>query len=188
MCYSTIKKNLIKILLSLNLLIGSLLISFGASQVALADNSQQANEFLIAYEALSKGRYYDSNHLKGYILHPYLEYERLKNNLKKSNDRSLIDFINRNRNNWLGSDINTELLQRLAKNNQWGNVLKFYQKGNGGIKAKCLGLEAQLRTRPSQVLLNEALTLWKSPNSRPKVCDPLFANSHFSCMFLSLWS
>ena len=169
MCYSTISKNLTKALLSL-----AFLFSSGVNQIAFADNSQQANEFLNAYEALSKGQFYDSNHLKGYILHPYLEYERLKNNLKRSNDRSLIDFINRNRNNWLGSDINTELLQRIAKQKQWSNVLKFYQKGQGGIKAKCIGLEAQLRTRPSQALLNAALTLWKSANSRPKVCDPLF--------------
>ena len=124
---------------------------------------------------MSKGRFYESNHLKGYILHPYLEYERLKIHLKKTSNGALIDFINRNRNNWLGSDINTELLQRLANQKQWGNVLKFHQKGQGGIKAKCVGIEAQLRSRPSQALLNEAVSLWKSPNSRPKVCDPLFS-------------
>ena len=169
MCYSIIKRNLIKALFSF-----ALCLSFGVNQIAFADNAQKANEFLNAYEALSKGRLYESNHLKGYILHPYLEYERLKNNLKRSSNKTLIDFINQNRNNWLGSDINTELLQRLAKQKQWANVLKFYQKGQGGNKAKCVGLEAQLRTRPSQALLNEALAVWKSGNRRPKVCNPLF--------------
>jgi len=170
MCYSIIKINLNKALFSL-----VLCLSVGINQIAFADKAQQANEFLNAYEALSKGRLYESNHLKGYILHPYLEYERLKHNLKRSSSKTLIDFINQNRNNWLGSDINTELLQRLAKQKQWGNVLKFYQKGQGGIKAKCLGIEAQLHTQPSQALNNEALILWKSGNSRPKVCDPLFS-------------
>ena len=156
MCYSIIKRNLIKALFSF-----ALCLCFGVNQIAFADNAQKANEFLNAYEALSKGRLYESNHLKGYILHPYLEYERLKNNLKRSSNKTLIDFINQNRNNWLGSDINTELLQRLAKQKQWANVLKYYQKGQGGNKAKCVGLEAQLRTRPSQALLNEALAVWK---------------------------
>ena len=170
MCISIFKRTFIKTLLILIAVCSS----FGISQIAYANKTQQANEFLNAYEALSKGRLYDSNHLRGYILHPYLEYERLKQNLKKTNNNALIDFVNRNRNNWLGSDINTELLQRLAKQRQWGNILKFYQKGQGGNKAKCIGIEAQLRTRPSQALLNEAVTLWKSGNQRPNVCNPLF--------------
>ena len=153
----------------------AIFVSLLFGQNAIANQDAQANEFLTAYTALSKGKFYESDHLKGYILHPYLEYERIKNNLKKTSDRTLIGFINQNRNNWLGSDINTELLQRLAKQKQWGNVLKYYQKGKGGNKAKCIGLEAQLRTRPSQTLLNEALNVWKSGNRRPKVCNPLFA-------------
>jgi len=160
----------------LTIVLGSALFwGLSITQFAFADNSQQANQFLTAYKALSKGNLYDSNHLKTYILHPYLEYERLKNNLRKSSNGALIGFINQNRNNWMGSDINTELLQRLAKQKQWGNILKYYQKGNGGNKAKCIGLEAQLRTRPSQVLLNDALAVWKSANRRPKVCNPLFS-------------
>jgi len=110
------------------LLIFSLIMSIWASQNVLANQDAQANEFLNAYSALSKGKFYESDHLKGYLLHPYLEYERIKNNLSKTSDRALIDFVNTNRNNWLGSDINTELLQRFAKQKQWGNVLKYYQK------------------------------------------------------------
>ena len=147
----------------------------GLSNTVVANQDAQANEFLNAYSALSKGKFYESDHLKDYILHPYLEYERIKNNLKKTSDRTLINFVNKNRNNWLGSEINTELMQRLAKQKQWGNVLKYYQKGKGGNKAKCLGIEAQLRTRPSQALLDEGLKVWKSGSRRPKVCNSLFS-------------
>ena len=149
--------------------------SFFFSQNVMADQNTQSKEFLNAYATLSKGKFYESDHLKGYLLHPYLEYERIKNHLNKTSDRTLIDFVNKNRNNWLGSDINTELLERFAKQNQWGNVLKYYQKGKGGNKAKCIGLEAKLRSRPSQALLNEALKVWKSGNRRPKACNPLFS-------------
>jgi len=162
-------------IISISILSFLLLLSICLQQRALADQNAQANEFIKAYDALSKGKFYESDHLKGYILHPYLEYERIKNNLNKTADKTLISFVNQNRDNWLGSDINTELLQRFAKQNKWGNVLKYYQKGKGGNKAKCIGIEAQLRTRPSQALLNESLKLWKSGNRRPKVCNPLFS-------------
>ena len=151
------------------------LVYISSNQTALANQDAQANEFLNAYAALSKGKFYESDHLKGYILHPYLEYERIKNNLKKTSNNALIEFINKNRNNWLGSDINTELLERLAKQKQWANILKYYQKGKGGNKAKCIGLEAQFRTRPSQAILNDALNVWKSGSRRPKVCNSLFS-------------
>jgi len=149
------------------------LLSLGVSQTSLSNNTQ--NEFLTAYASLSTGQWYDSNHLQGYILHPYLEYERIKNNLKKTQDNVLIDFINRNPDSWLGADINTELLQRLALKKQWGNVLRFHKQDQGGIKAKCLRIEAQLQLKTSPELLNEGMSVWKSASSRPNACDPLFA-------------
>ena len=142
-------------------------------QKLLAKSSDRI-EFIQAYEVLHKGRLYESDHLKNYILHPYLEYERLKNNIKTSSTGAIIDFVNQNRNTWLAEDINTELLIRLSEQKQWGQILKFYKKGQGGTKAKCIGLEASIRTKPSQALLNDALTLWKSGRSRPNVCNSLF--------------
>jgi len=140
----------------------------------LMANSNDRVEFSQAYEVLHKGRLYESDHLKNYILHPYLEYERLKNNIKTSSTGAMIDFVNRNRDTWLAEDINTEILIRLSEQRQWGEILKFYKKGQGGTKAKCIGLEASIRTKPSRALLNEALTLWKSGRSRPNVCNSLF--------------
>ncbi|MGK0273442.1 MAG: hypothetical protein ACI88H_004123, partial [Cocleimonas sp.] len=64
MCYSIIRKNLIKAIITL-----ALLTCFGVNHNIYAYNTRQANEFLNAYEALSKGRLYESDHLKGYILH-----------------------------------------------------------------------------------------------------------------------
>ncbi len=151
-----------------------LLLSLSFSQDGLATNKQQANDFLKAYEMLHKGGLFDSSHLRNYLLHPYLDYERLKQNLKISSTKSLITFVNDNQTSWMAEDLNTDLLIRLAKRRKWGQILKFYKNGQGGNKAKCIGLEAALRTRPSQTLLNEALQLWKSGNRRPKVCNPLF--------------
>ncbi len=140
----------------------------------LRANSGPQIEFLQAYKTLHKGRLYESDHLKGYLLHPYLEYERLKNNIKTSSTGSLVEFINHNQETWLGEDIRTELLIRLSEQKKWGQILKYYVKGQGGNKAKCIGLEALLRTKPSQTLFKEALQLWKSGSSRPNVCNSLF--------------
>ncbi len=138
-------------------------------------NQKQVDEFLLAYEKLHKGQLYDSSHLRNYILHPYLDYERLKQNIKTSSNQSLLNFIHQNPPSWLSDDINTELLIKLSKQQQWGQILKFYKKGQGGIKARCINAEASMHIRPSAAVQNEALKIWLSANSRPKVCDPLFA-------------
>ncbi len=137
--------------------------------------SNQANEFIDAYNALSKGKLYASEHLKHYLLHPYLEHQRIKKHLKTTSTKTLQAFINQNRNSWLGDDINNELLVRLAKQKKWFNVLQHFNGERADTKAKCVGLEANLRTRPSQKTQNDALKLWLSHNRRPKQCNSLFA-------------
>ncbi len=156
--------------------LSGLLFSLLLSQNIFAyTNQQQVNEFLVAYNKLHKGQMYDSSHLRNYILHPYLDYERLKQNIKKTSNQALLNFIHQNSPSLLADDINTELLIKLSKQQQWGQVLKFYKKGQGGIKARCVNTEAAMHIRPSAAVQNEALKIWLSANSRPKVCDPLFS-------------
>ena len=143
-----------------------------------AFNQNQQNEFLQAYEVLHKGGFYDSSHLSGYILKPYLDYERIKQNLKRSSDQTLIDFIQQNPRSLLAENINSDLLVRYAKQGKWRSVLKFYREGQGGIKAKCSGLEAKIRTTNGNNLktaLNQSMQLWLSGNSRPNNCNSLFS-------------
>ena len=119
----------------------------------------------------------DSTHLKGYIFkNPYLDYERLKQHLKTSSDQALIRFIKQNQQSWLAEDLTTDLLGRFAKQGQWRSVLAFYKEGQGGIKAKCYGLEAKIRTsHNAKKALNDAMKLWLSANRRPNNCNPLFS-------------
>lgn len=163
-------KRMVRKLITSLLMFG--LLAFGANTAVAKD---QANEFLNAYKALSKGKLYASDHLKGYILHPYLEHQRVKKNLKTSSTVTLKRFIKKNKNSWLADDINNELIARLGKQKQWSNVLKHFKKDSANIKAKCVGFEANLRIRPSQEIQNEALKLWLSANRRPKECNSLFA-------------
>ena len=136
------------------------------------------DDFLQAYDVLHKGGFYDSSHLRGYILQPYLDYERIKKRVKKTSDQALIAFIKKNQPSWLADDINTELLGRFAKQRKWKSILAFYNPNHSKNKAKCYGLDAIIRTSSGQkkaVALKQAGELWLSANRRPKACNSLFS-------------
>ncbi len=155
----------------------SVLLVFGFFQTSLINAQSQQNDFLQAYEVLHKGGIYDSSHLRGYLLQPYLDYERIKQNFKKTSEHTIVNFIKKNQNTWLAEDLNTDLLERYAKYKKWTSIRTFYKKGQGGNKAKCHGLDAIIRTSSGQakkVALNEAFTVWLSSNDRPRNCNSLF--------------
>jgi soluble lytic murein transglycosylase len=158
-------------------LMGVLLV-FGLFQTSQISAQNQQDDFLQAYEVLHKGGLYDDSHLRGYLLHPYLEYERIKQNLRKTSDHTIVNFIKKNQNTWLAEDLNTDLLERYAKYKKWKSIRAFYKKGQGGNKAKCHGLDAIIRTSSGQakkVALDEAFTVWLSGNRRPNNCNSLFS-------------
>ena len=143
-----------------------------------AYNQADRENFLEAYDILHKGGFYDSSHLRGYILQPYLDYERIKQNLKRSSDQTLIQFIQNNRPSLLADKLTSDLLVRLSKQGQWRTILSYYREGKGGNKAKCAGLEAQIRTshgNGQKNAINKAMKLWLSGSSRPKNCNSLFS-------------
>ncbi len=153
----------------------SVLIISGAFHTSQAS---QQDDFLQAYDILHKGGFYDSSHLRGYLLQPYLDYERIKKRLKKTSDHSLINFIKSNQQSWLAEDLNTDLLERFAKRKDWKSIRTFYIKDQGGNKAKCHGLDAIIRSSSGQqqkLAIDDAMTLWLSGNRRPKNCNSLFA-------------
>lgn len=148
------------------------------SQTTLLNAQSQRDDFLQAYKILHKGGLYDDSHLRGYLLHPYLEYERIKRNLRRTSDQALINFIKKNQQSWLAEDLNTELLERFAQQQRWRSVLAFYREGQGGNKAKCHGLDARIRTTSGQQkkqALDKAMQLWLSGNDRPRNCNSLFS-------------
>ncbi len=135
------------------------------------------NEFLQAYQTLNKGGLYYGNNLQDYILYPYLDYERIKQNLKKTNDNALIGFINNNQRSWMADDLRSELMSRFAQKKNWREVLRHHNDNISGYRAKCLGIEAKARTSTGnnkKKFLNQGLEIWLSGNPRPEVCTGLF--------------
>lgn len=157
-------------------LMGVLLV-FGLFQTSFTSALSQQDDFLQAYDVLHKGGLYDDSHLRGYLLHPYLEYERIKQNFKKTSEHTIVNFIKKNQNTWLAEDLNTDLLVRYAKYKKWKSIRAFYKREQGGNKAKCVGLDAIIRTSSGQAkknALNEGFKLWLSGNQRPSACNSLF--------------
>ena len=137
----------------------------------------QRKEFIEAYDVLHKGGFYSGSHLKDYPLSIYLNFERIQQHLKLTRDQALINFIDDYPDAYLADKLRTELLKRFAKQERWTSLLKFYKNDQGGNRAKCLGLEASVRThsgKPRQVALLAGKKLWLSGNDRPKSCDGLF--------------
>jgi len=158
-----------------------ILLILGSSQLFGASNNIQRRAFIEAYQVLHKGGFYANDQLKGYILYPYLEYERIKQHLEISSDQTIIHFIKSYSPSPLSENLTTELIKRFAKQKKWRSVLSYYKEGQGGITTKCLALEAKLRTRnPNNVNkpLKQAMQVWLSGRSRPRECDSLFSILH----------
>ena len=153
------------------------LLSVPLSSFAKGLDSQR-EDFIEAYNILHKGGLYSGSHLKDYPLSIYLDYERIKQHLKVTRDQALINFIEEHPNAYLSDRLRTELLVRFAKQERWTSLLKSYKDGQGGNRAKCVGLEARVRTNsgePKKVALLAGKKLWLSGNGRPKSCDGLFS-------------
>lgn len=137
----------------------------------------QRTDFLEAYDILHKGGLYFGDHLRGYVLYPYLDYERIKQRLDKSNRLVILDYINRYDQSWMADDLRTELMKRFAIEKKWRAVSQYYKKDAGGYAAKCLNLEAKTYTQSGSALnqtLKQAMKIWLSGNPRPQVCSTLF--------------
>lgn len=160
------------------IIIGLVLFSISLINSVSANNKEQRENFLQAYEILHKGKLFDSSHLKDYKLSPYLDYERIKQHLRQTTDQTIITFIQKNKPSWLADNLRTEILVRFAKQKKWDSILDFYEENKGGSKSKCAILEAKIHTLQDDLLIEavgESITFWLSGSSRPNNCNSFFA-------------
>ena len=170
-----IKKHLYRLLFISFIVFINILLSKTADAKTTLET--QRTDFLEAYDILHKGGLYFGDHLRSYALYPYLDYERIKQHLDKTNRLVILDYINRYDQSWMADDLRTELMKRFAIEKKWHAVSQYYKKGAGGYAAKCLNLEAKTYTQSGAALnqtLKQAMKLWLSGNPRPQVCSSLF--------------
>jgi soluble lytic murein transglycosylase len=158
-----------------------------AGQDAARDNttpaiSIQRELYAQARAALAGGRTAELEALKDrltdYPLLPYLQYQSLQTQLRSiaaSNaDASTIDdFLQLNRDSFLGNRLEREWVSALAAQARWTDVLHYHRVQNTTATLTCHALRAQLEVGDQSGLVSVE-PLWNVSYSQPNDCDPVF--------------
>lgn len=114
------------------------------------------------------------NHLHYYPLQPYLDQQRLLNNLSLSNATEINAFLLKYKGTPLDWPLRKRWLNYLAKKKQGILYLKAYKPTNNA-KLSCQHLNFRLASGlPESVVLPQVTKLWQVGKSQDKACDPLF--------------
>lgn len=139
--------------------------------------NQQRMDFLRAEKLLAEGsgdRFLAlSAGLKDYPLYPYLQYQRLKNNLQQT--APILAFLSVYRETRYADLLRDQWLDYLAGQERWTEIIQHYQADPDDVATQCLFYWANYQTGNQQSALNEAKHLWLSGESRPKQCDALLS-------------
>jgi soluble lytic murein transglycosylase len=114
------------------------------------------------------------NHLHYYPLQPYLDQQRLLNNIRLSNAVEINKFLVKYKGTPLDWPLRKTWLKYLAKNKKRLLFLEAY-KPTSNAELSCQHLKFRLASGlPESVVLPEVTKLWKVGISQNKACDPLF--------------
>ena len=137
----------------------------------------QRMQFNTAYADLKNGKKTTTSHLRDYPLYPYLEYETIRKNLKKTSEKDLLAFIDTYKNTPMADKLWSHWLSRLATKGKWKKIISVYSPLAADTSAQCFYLDAILhegdKTAKTRAIA-DAKSLWMSAKSRPKSCNPLF--------------
>jgi soluble lytic murein transglycosylase len=114
------------------------------------------------------------NHLHYYPLQPYLDQQRLLNNIRLSNATEINKFLVKYKDTPLDWRLRKTWLKYLAKKKKGLLFLEAYKPSNNA-ELSCQHLKFRLAAGlPESVVLPEVTKLWKVGKSQKKACDPLF--------------
>ncbi|MGF1642807.1 MAG: transglycosylase SLT domain-containing protein [Thiotrichales bacterium] len=111
--------------------------------------------------------------LREYPLHPYLEYRDLSGRL---GDTSAIEsFVRAQSSTYLGDRLRAAWLRQLGKAGRTDLILAHYRpdQDEDSTGLRCLSLHAQLQTRATRDLLDQAKAHWLSERNLPETCNLL---------------
>lgn len=144
------------------------------SVLSAADIEKERDQFLVAYKNIKKGKQPTISHLQNYLLYPYLEYEKIRQNLKGTSDKELLTFIERYRNTPIADYLWSRWLGRLAKKRKWRKIVSIFSPIAANTSARCYYLEALVHEGNKASAFEQAKEVWMSSKSLPKACDSLF--------------
>ncbi|MDX2368083.1 MAG: transglycosylase SLT domain-containing protein [Colwellia sp.] len=152
--------------------------AFASEPLNLIVDKIQQQRFIKAEKLIDKSKsvQYKSlyNHLHYYPLQPYLDQQRLLNNIGLSNAAEINEFLLKYKGTPLDWPLRKEWLKYLAKNKQGLLFLQAY-KPTANAKLSCQYLNFRLASGlPESVLLPQVTKLWQVGKSQARACDSLF--------------
>jgi soluble lytic murein transglycosylase len=146
-------------------------------QIALGDRlADQRQVFLQAQKYLIEGNEARFNSISAnqadYVLYPYLQYLRLKEQLAYTDQ--IVAFLSTYKATRYAGLLRSKWLNYLAENEQWSDFIKHYEVSEGSAD-DCQFLWAQYQTGKQQQALMEAKRLWLYGQTSEKFCQPLFS-------------
>ena len=114
------------------------------------------------------------NHLHYYPLQPYLDQQRLINNIRLSNANEINSFLLKFKGTPLDWPLRKKWLKYLARQKQSLLFLEAY-KPTTNAELSCQYLDFRLASGlPESVVLPQVTKIWQVGKSQDKACDPLF--------------
>jgi len=152
--------------------------AFASEPLNLIADKIQQQRFIKAEKLVHKSTstQYKSlyNHLHYYPLQPYLDQQRLLNNIRLSNGAEINEFLIKYKGTPLDWPLRKTWLKYLAKKKQGLLFLQAY-KPTKNAELTCQHLKFRLASGlPESVILPEVTKLWQVGKSQNKACDPLF--------------
>lgn len=139
----------------------------------------QQKHFIAAEKAIQSKNWHELEKLEAelsnYPLLPYLQRNRLLQQLNQSNNQRIAVFLEQHADSPIAKKLRYKWLQWLAKNNYSSQFLLHY-RDFGSLQLNCKQLEYRYRTSENKQDINSKVEkIWLTARSLPKSCDQLIA-------------
>lgn len=111
--------------------------------------------------------------LGDYPLKPYLEFGKLRRDLRHMPFDDIDAFIDQYYGSFLESRLRSHLLTSLASRERWADFMRYYQPSFSSVTMRCHAINARLRTGDKSAFA-EVPDIWLAGQSQPDACDPVF--------------
>lgn len=153
---------------------------FAIAACAQADEASLREQFTKTLQDIQSGDAdgRDSEALRGYVLHPYLEAARLRLQVQQAAkgeaDAAVKSFLDAHGNEPVTQELRRDWLQSLARRDEWMAYRAAYREAQADADQRCQHLLARIKTNDSTLDKKDALKVWMSGQMQPNTCIPAF--------------
>jgi soluble lytic murein transglycosylase len=147
-------------------------------QAAVDKYAEQRKQYKAAKKSLRAGQIKSFKNkaeaLRDYPLYPYLRYDYLSRRLWKIKNAEIVDFLAEFDDVPVANDLRVAWLKLLVKRGHWLSYIENYTP-QADKTLQCHQLQARIKTKKTDYLLEDIRSVWLAGKSLPPQCDPAFA-------------